>query len=115
VIASRLVPMHVWTWTAICADTELVPSWVVGGRDSKYALAFVDDLCSRLASRVQLTSDGHSAYLQAVEEAFGADIDCAMLQKLYGTAPEAQKRYSRLSRCLVPACRTMPLNTGRKV
>ena len=69
-------------------------SWLVGGRDSEYALAFMDDLRSRLANRVQLTSDGHKAYLEAVEEAFGANIDYAMLVKLYGESPEAEKRYS---------------------
>jgi IS1 family transposase len=84
----------VWTWTAICADTKLIPSWKVGGRDADYANAFVADLAERLASRVQLTSDGHKPYLQAVENAFGADVDYAMLVKIYGEAPEAQKRYS---------------------
>jgi IS1 family transposase len=85
----------VWTWTAIDAETKLVPSWLVGGRDAEYAMAFMDDLASRLARRVQITSDGHSAYLQAVEGAFGADVDYAMLVKLYGTAPESAKgRYS---------------------
>jgi hypothetical protein len=70
-------------------------SWLVGGRDSEYAMAFMDDLARRLANRVQLTSDGHKAYLEAVEGAFGADTDYAMLVKLYGTAPEAAKgRYS---------------------
>jgi IS1 family transposase len=83
-----------WTWTAIDAETKLVPSWLIGGRDGEYALAFIDDLRQRLAGRVQLTSDGHKAYLEAVEEAFGDDVDHAVLQKLYGTAPEAQKSYS---------------------
>lgn len=84
-----------WTWTAICADTKLVPSWLVGGRDSEYAMAFIDDLASRLTNCVQLTSDGHRAYLEAVEGAFGADVDYAMLVKLYGTSSEAAKsRYS---------------------
>ena len=83
-----------WTWTAIDAETKLVPSWLVGRRDGEYALAFIDDLRQRLTNRVQLTSDGHKAYLDAVEEAFGDDVDYAVLQKLYGTAPEAQKRYS---------------------
>jgi IS1 family transposase len=69
----------VWTWTAIDADTKLIPSWFVGGRDSDAAIVFMDDLASRLANRVQLTSDGHKAYLEAVEGAFGADIDYAML------------------------------------
>jgi IS1 family transposase len=83
-----------WTWTAMCADTKLVPSWLVGGRDGEYALASFDDLRQRIAGLVQLTSDGHRAYLDAVEEAFGDDVDYAVLQKLYGTAPEAQKRYN---------------------
>ena len=84
-----------WTWTAIDADTKLIPSWFVGGRDSGAAMIFMDDLASRLANRVQLTSDGHRAYLEAVEGAFGADIDYAMLVKLYGASSESAKgRYS---------------------
>jgi IS1 family transposase len=83
-----------WTWTAIEADTKLILSWLIGGRDGEYALAFIDDLRARLANRVQLTSDGHRAYLEAVEEAFGADVDYAQLVKLYGEAPEAARRYS---------------------
>lgn len=84
-----------WTWTAIDADSKLMISWLVGGRDSEYAIAFMDDLRDRLAQRVQLTSDGHRAYLEAVEGAFGGDVDYAQLVKIYGTAPEAGKgRYS---------------------
>lgn len=84
-----------WTWTALDADSKLIVSWLVGGRDSEYAMAFMDDLRSRLANRVQLTTDGHKAYLEAVEGAFGGDIDYAMLVKLYGAAPESFKgRYS---------------------
>jgi IS1 family transposase len=84
-----------WTWTAIDADTKLIVSHFVGGRDGECAAMFIDDLASRLATRVQLTSDGHKAYLQAVEGAFGADVDYAMLVKLYGNAPENMKgRYS---------------------
>lgn len=84
-----------WTWTAIDAESKLIVSWLVGGRDSEYAMAFMDDLAARLANRVQLTSDGHKAYLEAVEGAFGGDVDYAMLVKLYGTAPEsARGRYS---------------------
>jgi IS1 family transposase len=84
-----------WAWTAIDADSKLMISWLVGGRDSDYAIAFMDDLRSRLANRVQLTSDGHKAYLEAVEGAFGADVDYAQLVKLYGAAPESAKgRYS---------------------
>jgi IS1 family transposase len=84
----------VWTWTALDADSKLIVSYLVGGRDSEYAMALMDDLRARLANRVQLTTDGHSAYLQAVEGAFGADVDYAMLVKIYGEAPEAEKRYS---------------------
>jgi len=85
----------VWTWTAIDADTKLMPSWFVGGRDSDSAIIFMDDLASRLANRVQLTSDGHRAYLEAVEGAFGADVDYAQLVKLYGPTSESAKgRYS---------------------
>jgi IS1 family transposase len=84
-----------WTWTAIDADSKLIVSYLVGGRDSEYAKAFMDDLAGRLANRVQLTSDGHKAYLEAVEGAFGAEIDYAMLVKLYGASPESAKgRYS---------------------
>jgi IS1 family transposase len=84
-----------WTWTAIDGPTKLLISYMVGGRDSEYAMALMDDLRSRLANRVQLTTDGHKAYLGAVEEAFGDDIDYAMLVKLYGEGQEAMKgRYS---------------------
>ena len=75
-----------WTWTALDADHKLILSWKVGSRDAEYALALMDDLRGRLANRVQLTTDGHRAYLQAVEDAFGADIDYAMLVKLYGVS-----------------------------
>ncbi len=85
----------VWTWTAIDADTKLIPSWFIGGRDSDAAIIFMDDLRSRLANRVQLTSDGHKAYLEAVEGAFGGDVDYAQLVKLYGSTSESAKgRYS---------------------
>lgn len=84
----------VWTWTALCADTKLVPSWLVGERTTEDATAFIADLASRLAHRVQLTTDGQRPYLEAVEDVFGADIDYAMLHKLYGPDPEPEKRYS---------------------
>lgn len=84
-----------WTWTAIDADSKLIVSYFVGGRDSDCAIDFMDDLRSRLANRVQLTSDGHKAYLEAVEGAFGGDIDYAMLVKMYGPSSESVKgRYS---------------------
>ncbi|MDH5753395.1 MAG: IS1 family transposase [Deltaproteobacteria bacterium] len=84
----------VWTWTAICADTKLVPTWFVGSRNLEAAEAFIDDLAPRLANRVQLTSDGLKAYLYAVDAAFGGEIDYSMLVKIYGQSPEGQKRYS---------------------
>ena len=84
-----------WTWTAIEADTKLILAYLVGGRDADYANAFIADLKERVVNRIQLTSDGHRAYLDAVEEAFGADVDYAQLVKIYGEAPEAFKgRYS---------------------
>ena len=85
----------VWTWTAIDADTKLVPSWLIGNRDSLCATEFIADIRNRIANRIQLTSDGHKAYLIAVEAAFGDDVDYAQLVKIYGTPPtEEQRRYS---------------------
>ena len=84
----------VWTWTTLDADSKLIVSWLVGGRDGGYAYEFMQDVASRLARRVQLTTDGHKPYLEAVEGAFGADIDYAQLVKIYGQAPEGQRRYS---------------------
>lgn len=88
----------VWTWTAICADTKLVPSWFVGSRDGEAASAFVNDLAGRLSNRVQITADGHKAYLDAIDTAFGSNVDYSMLVKIYGTTEvEGQKRYSPAS------------------
>lgn len=85
----------IWTWTAIDGDTKLVPCWHVGGRSGRDAWDFIANLRSRLASRVQLTTDGYRAYLEAVEGAFGADVDYAMLNKIYGhETREDQPRYS---------------------
>jgi IS1 family transposase len=84
----------IWTWTAICADTKIVPSFFVGLRDAGCAYHFMNDLAGRLKNRVQLTTDGHKAYLTAVEEAFGADIDYAMLMKLFGASSDKDGRYS---------------------
>lgn len=99
VAAAKSAPIEAgdtWTWTALDADSKLIVSYLVGGRDAGYANAFMDDLAGRLANRVQLTTDGHKAYLQAVEGAFGADVDYAMLVKLYGEAKGAkqERRYS---------------------
>jgi IS1 family transposase len=89
----------IWTWTALCADTKLVPCWLVGRRSARYANHFIADLASRLANRVQLTTDGHRVYLDEVEEAFGANVDYAMLVKLYGADPEPEGRYNP-ARCI---------------
>jgi len=84
-----------WTWTAIDADSKLIVSYFAGGRDGECAMWFIDDLRARLADRIQLTSDGHKAYLEAVEGAFGCDVEYAQLVKIYGSAPEnAKGRYS---------------------
>jgi IS1 family transposase len=85
----------VWTWTAIDADSKLIVSYMVGDRSGETAAFFMDDVADRLANRVQLTTDGHRAYLDAVAGAFGADVDYAQLVKLYGSVPESAKgRYS---------------------
>src|ERR1700722_16572926 len=84
----------VWTWVAIDADTKLVVSFALGTRGAETAKRFMDNLASRLANRVQLTTDGHRVYLQAIEDAFGKDIDYAMLIKLYGEDRHTEARYS---------------------
>ena len=85
----------VYTWTAMCADTKLVPSFLVGRRDSEYAHLFIKDLESRLKNRVQITTDGHKVYLDAIEAAFGGETDYAMLVKVYESSPtEDQRKYS---------------------
>ena len=87
----------VWTWTGIDAETKLISSWLVGSRDLCHAKLFVQDLADRMTSRIQITSDGYKCYVEAVESAFGGEVDFAQLIKLYGnegaaTTPEA--RYS---------------------
>ena len=89
----------VWTWIAIDADTKLVPMFHVGTRDAWCAWHFMRDLASRLSNRVQLTTDGHHAYLSAVGQSFGQDIDFAQLIKMYGAVPEGETRYSP-AKCL---------------
>lgn len=86
----------VWTWVALDADTKLVPCWLVGPRNTEAARIFIDDLASRLATKVQLTTDGHHPYLEAVEDAFGGNIDYAMLIKIYAKAggKKDEARYS---------------------
>lgn len=84
----------VWTWVALDADTKLVPSWRIGDRSLHTARDFVDDLAGRLTHRAQITTDGHRPYLEAIEGAFGAAVDYAMLVKVYGADPAGDKRYS---------------------
>ena len=84
----------VWTWVALCADTKLVPCWYIGHRHAGTVYHFMHDLAPRMARNVQLTTDGHAAYLKAVQDAFHGQIDYAMLVKIYGEAPEGQRRYS---------------------
>jgi IS1 family transposase len=94
----------VWTWVGIDADTKLIVSYLVGGRDAEWGCQFMEDLSSRISGRIQLTTDGHRVYAEAVEQAFGADIDYAMLVKLYGAAPDTpETRYSPAT-CI--GCRT---------
>ena len=94
---AKAAPMYagdVWTWTAIDSDTKLIISYLIGDRFAGSAYEFMHDLKSRLANRVQLTTDGHRAYLNAVEDAFGADVDYAQLVKVYGEDYHRAKRYS---------------------
>ncbi len=93
-IAAERVAGDAWTWVAIDPDSKLVITWLVGQRDAGHATEFVQSLASRLANRVQLTSDGHKVYLNAVIDAFADDVDYAQLVKTFGNDPEAQKRYS---------------------
>jgi IS1 family transposase len=83
-----------WLWMATDAQTKIVPCWNVGARDGGAAMEFIDDLASRLANRVQITTDGHKAYLDAIDTAFGGQVDYAMLVKLYGPSLEGDRRYS---------------------
>jgi IS1 family transposase len=99
----------IWTWTAIDADTKLVPCWMVGERDLGTATKFIGDLASRLRYRVQLTTDGHKPHLNAIEDAFGSDIDYAPLIKVYGASGEAQTRYSP-SQCIGIECKAVTGN-----
>jgi IS1 family transposase len=93
-MAEERIAGDVWTFTAIDADTKLVISWLCGQRDAGFAAQFLQDVASRLTNRIQLTTDGHKMYLDAVPEAFGEDIDFAQLVKVYGNDPEGHKRYS---------------------
>lgn len=101
----------VWTWVALCADTKLVVTWAIGTRGAGTAYEFMHDLAARLANRVQLTTDGHRVYLQAVESAFGSDIDYAMLVKLYGNDRDSETRYSP-AECI--GCRSIAITGNPK-
>jgi IS1 family transposase len=81
----------VWTWTSIDAESKLICNWFVGGRDAEFAKQFMDDLAARLSNRVQMSTDGHKVYLEAIEGAFGSEIDYAKLVKMFGTPPETPK------------------------
>src|SRR5947209_16872095 len=94
----------VWTWTAICADTKLIISFTLGDRGAGTATAFMQDVAARIANRVQLTTDGRHVYMDAVEDAFGADIDYAMLQKIYGAPSDAEMRRYSPATCI--GCKT---------
>ena len=87
----------VYTWTAIDAETKLIPCWHVGTRDAESAYEFIHDLAARLTNRVQLTTDGHKAYIEAVENAFGHDVDFAQLIKMYGNAGQSKEDARRYS------------------
>jgi IS1 family transposase len=85
----------VWTWVGMDADTKLCVSYLVGGRSADWAIDLMKDAASRIHGRVQITTDGHRAYLEAAEEAFGADVDYAQLLKIYGaTSNQETRRYS---------------------
>jgi IS1 family transposase len=93
----------VWTWVAIDADSKLAVSWLVGDRSAKSAFALMDDLASRLAHRIQLTTDGHRVYLDAVESKFGTSVDYSMLVKIYGADREGEATYSP-AQCIGSRC-----------
>ncbi len=93
-LATKRIVGDAWVWVAIDAQTKLVPCWLVGKRDGGYAGEFILDLADRLTHRIQLTTDGHRAYLDAVEDAFGADVDYAMLIKAFVAASTGEARYS---------------------
>lgn len=108
----------VWTWTALCEDSKLVPSWYLGSRNVESATIFMNDLASRMKHKIQLTTDGHRAYLEAVEDAFSGNIDCTQLVKVYGTDPDFQgtygeKRYSP-AKCIGAERKTINGNVNPK-
>jgi IS1 family transposase len=96
----------VWTWVGLDADTKLVVGYLVGGRGADWAYDFIKDCSERIRGRVQLTTDGHKPYLQAVEENFGADIDYATLQKIYNASEDTMGRYSP-AKCIGTDCKVV--------
>jgi len=102
----------VWTWTSLCADTKLIVNWRIGTRGASTAYSLMHDLASRLANRIQLTTDGHRVYAEAVESAFGSEIDYSMLVKVYGAdRVESEARYSPAG---YMGCRTIPMSGNPK-
>jgi IS1 family transposase len=101
----------VWAWTALCADTKLICAWRIGTRGASTAYSLMHDLSERTANRIQLTTDGHRVYADAVESAFGSQIDYAMLVKLYGNDRESETRYSP-AECI--GCRAIPISGSPK-
>lgn len=110
---SRFGYGSVWTWTALDADTKLIASWMVGPRDAAAADDFIRDLAPRLRNRLQLTTDGLTAHVSAVEDSFGAEIDYAILIKLYGEALDPEKRYSP-AQCIGSERKTISGNRDAK-
>lgn len=116
VARAKAAPAHAgdtWTWTAIDADSNLIVSWLVGARDAGAAFVFVNDLASRLRNRIQLTSDGLKVYVDAVEDAFGGDVDYSMLIKLYRESGESEKRYGP-AKCIGAICQPVTGNPDPK-
>jgi IS1 family transposase len=105
----------VWTWTALEASSKLILSYMVGGRDSEYAMALMDDLRSRIVNRVQLTTDGHKAYLSAVEEAFGDDIDYAQLINSTETPPRRSRADTAPPNALARRSSPSPANPTKRM
>jgi len=104
----------VWTWTALDADTKLIVSYFVGDRDADAANAFIDDVATRITSRIQLTSDGYHPYLDAVDGAFGADVDYGMLIKIYGEMQRGPKKRYSSGKCLGAKKKTIMGNPDQK-
>lgn len=99
----------IWLWTAIDSETKLIPTWRLGDRSLRTAKSFIGDLAARLSNRVQITTDGHRAYVEAIEKSFGSDVDYAMLQKVYGFPMEFETRYSP-AQCIGCEVRTISGN-----